>query len=943
MTSPSETLRLSFTLNGRPWQGLVHPEATLLEVLRTQAGVLSVKDGCSGQGACGCCTVLVDGSPRLSCTLAADRAEGREVVTLEGLPATERAAIAEAFARAGAVQCGFCTPGIALRMKALLDRTPEPAEAAIRKELDKHLCRCTGYVKIVDAVKLMAAGRRGEPLPEADASGRVGTAMTLYQARELTLGERPFVDDLAVPGLLEGALCLARVPRAKVLSIDLSAAKAVEGVVAVVTAADVPGQRFQGLIERDWPVFTAVGEEVRYVGDVLAAVAATTRRAAREAAAAIRVELEPLPPVTDPEEALCAAARIAEDRGNVLWSSVARRGDAEAALASSAHVAHETFRTQFIEHAFLEPESAVAIPPAEAGDRFKVLSPGQGVADERRQLASLLGLGEEQVEVELVPAGGAFGGKEDLGVQGHAAVLAHVTGRPCRVTLSREESILTHPKRHPMKMEYWVGCDAEGRLTAVKARIVGDTGAYASVGGKVLERACGHATSAYRVPNVDIEALAVFTNNPPCGAMRGFGVGQTAFAMEGCLDRLAEKVGLDGWELRWRNVLEEGDRFGKGQKLHAVGLKKTLLAVKDAYRSARYAGIACGLKNVGIGHGMEDAGQVELTVLDDGRVRLATGFTEMGQGLFTVLIQLVCEETGLPPEVFEAITTTARPVPCGMTTASRATVLAGNAAVRAGKKLREAMNQVPLGSSAPEPTPGAKFAPGPPDDWSDSCPRLQAGVHGSAVPASPPLLIAGSRAGHRSWQGSGGSAPGDPGSGPLSPCKARDLLRPLAGQRFLGEWVCDWTTELADDAREPVLHLTYGFASQVVILDGDGNLERVVSAVDCGRVMNPMLLSGQLEGSVHMGLGQALSEELVIEGGVPRTTHLGRLGILRASAMPPVECIFVEEREPNGPHGAKGVGEIGLVPTAGAVAGALHAFDGVFRASLPMRRRRRTF
>ncbi|MBI4870010.1 MAG: molybdopterin-dependent oxidoreductase, partial [Candidatus Riflebacteria bacterium] len=881
-------------------------QASLLEALRVGAGITSVKDGCSGQAACGCCTVLVDGVPKLSCVLPAARVEGRAVTTLEGLPAEERELLARAFVSEGALQCGFCTPGIAMRVHALVTRQPEPNDASILCALDRHLCRCTGYASIVRAVRWFAAARRGQPERDARAVGPaslpvlareagqpepppplpspggrglgggrqagcgVGEPAPLYRGRALALGEQPFADDLKVPGLLEGALRLARVPRARVRAIDPAPALAIEGVVAVVTAAQVVGERYQGLIARDWPVFVAVGEEVRYVGDVLAAVAATSRRAAREAAAAIAVELEPLEAVTTPERALEPGAPALNAGGNILFSSTLCRGDAAEALARSAHVVRESFRSQVIEHAFLEPESALMVPPSEPGQRFKLFTPGQGVADDRRQVASLLGVPQDEVEVELVPCGGAFGGKEDLGVQGPVAVLAQRTGQPCRLTLSREESILFHPKRHPMRMEYLVGCDAQGRLTAVKASVLADTGAYASVGEKVMERACLHAAGAYRVPNLDVETTAVVTNNPPCGAMRGFGVGQVAFAMEGCLDRLAAQVGLDGWEMRWRNALEDGDRFGCGQKLRAVGLKKTLEAVRDTYRQARFAGIACGMKNVGIGHGLPDAGQTVLEVRSDGTILLSTGFTEMGQGLFTILIQVACEETGLPAGIFDAVATTAQPVPCGMTTASRATVLGGHATRDAARRLRSAMDAAGL-------------------------------------------------------------------LGPTDTVAARQALRVLAGRRFAGSFVCDWTTPLDSGSAEPVTHLTYSFATQVVTLDDKGRLERLAIALDCGRVMNPTLLRGQLEGSAHMGLGQALTEELVLDQGVPTETHLGRLGILRARHMPALECHFIETADPDGPFGAKGVGEIGLVPTAGAVAGALHAFDGRFRNSLPMK------
>jgi xanthine dehydrogenase molybdenum-binding subunit len=619
----------------------------------------------------------------------------------------------------------------------------------------------------------------------------------------------------------------------------------------------------------------AEGETTRYVGDVLAAVAAETREAARAAAALIEIEYDVLVPVTDPFEAMAEGAPLLHPGGNIVSTSVVRRGDVDAALAISAHVVSRRFTTQAIEHAYLEPEACLAVPGAgparrEAGGsdgapRLHVLSQGQGAWEDRRQIASFLGLEPGDVLVTQVATGGAFGGKEDLGVQGQTALLALVTGRPVLLALSRAESLRSHVKRHPFWLDYTVGCDAEGRLTGVRARIVGDNGAYASVGGKVLERAAGHACGAYRVPNVDIEARAVYTNDPPSGAMRGFGANQANFAIEGMLDLLAERVGIDGWEMRWRNALEEGDRFATGQRLGpGVGLKRTLLAVRDAYRSARYAGIACAVKNTGIGNGVHEYGRAVLWPEPDGSLTLFHSWSEMGQGCHTVMRQIAAAELGIAPERIRVVVDTGRELDTGITTASRATMLGGRAVLRAAAALR------------------ARLAARPP--------------------------------------------PGD-----------ADGFASLAGEGFVGEVVEARTTPLESATDEPVTHFGYGWATQVVILADDGSIERVVAAHDVGRAINPLMLEGQVVGGIHMGLGQALTEEFVVRDGRPVTTTLKSLGIIPAAGMPPVEVILVEEPQPEGPYGAKGMGEAVLVPTAAAVAGALHAFDGVRRTSLPMR------
>jgi xanthine dehydrogenase molybdenum-binding subunit len=847
---------MDFTLNGSPATAEVTDDRSLLDLLREDLGIASVKDGCAPEGSCGACTVLVDGKAVVSCAQKARHVSGKSVVTQEGLADDARALWADAFVASGASQCGFCSPGIVLKSEALLAKNPSPSRDEVARALAGNLCRCTGYVKILDAVELAAGARRGEPLPDIDRTGRVGSRTARYQGRELALGDKPYINDLRVPGMLHGAARLSDHPRAKVLRIDPARALAHPGVVAVVTAADVPGERTQGLITRDWRQFVAEGEVTSYVGDVLAAVAAESRAAAREAAALVDVTYEVLDPVTDPFEAMEPEAPALHPDGNVLSVSAYARGDVDAALASAAHVAMETFRTQFIEHAFLEPESSLAEPLAEG--TVHVRSQGQGVWEDRRQIASFLAVDEDRVRVTQVSNGGAFGAKEDLNVQCHASLLALRTGRPVLLTLSREESLRFHSKRHPLTMTYTAGCDAEGHLLAVRARIVGDTGAYASVGDKVLERAAGHACSAYRVPNVDVEAKAVYTNNPPAGAMRGFGANQVNFAMEGMLDILAGMVGVDGWEIRWRNALDVGDRFATGQVLGpGVGIKETLLAVQDAYRSSPRAGIACGVKNTGIGNGLLELGRAILRPEADGSVTLMHSWTEMGQGCHTALAQIACEELGVDATRVRVVVDTERELDTGQTTASRSTVLGGRAVIEAATNLKAAMN--------------------------------------------------------------GGR------------------LEDLAGKEFYGEVRVDWTHKPGHGPDGAPTHFAYGWATQVVVLDEEGRIERVVAAHDVGKVINPTLLEGQIEGAVHMGLGHALTEEFAVEGGVPVSRTLKSLGIIPPIGMPPVECIFVEVHQPEGPYGAKGVGEIALVPTASAVAGALFAFDGIRRTRLPMR------
>ena len=853
---------IDLVVNGERRHLEVEEDESLLDTLRERLGVRSIKNGCQPQGQCGACLALVDGQPKVTCAMSAVRADGRDVVTLEGIADEERELLARAFVSAGGVQCGFCIPGLALRAKHLCDRNPTPSRDEIARAIDGHLCRCTGYVKIVDAISLYVGARRGLPLPEPVTDAGVGSPYPRYLGREAALGTRPYVADLRREGMLHGALVLSPHARALVRGIDTSKARAHPGVVAVATWADVPGSRWVGLLHDDWPGFVAVGEEVRCVGDVLAAVAAVDERTARAAAALVEVDYAVRTPVLSPEESLAPGApRVNPRHDNVLGRAVLRRGDVASALAGSAHVVEGTWQTQRIEHLFLEPEAALAEPLP--GGKLALYTQGQGVFDDRRQVAAFLGMPEEDLYVELVPSGGAFGGKEDMSVQAQTSLLARMTGRPVRLVVNREESIRIHPKRHPLRMDYAVGCDAEGHLLAVRARLVGDSGAYASVGAKVLERAAGHACGPYRVPALDVEAVATYTNNPPCGAMRGFGANQSAFAIEGCLDLLAAKVGLDGYQIRDRNIVATGDLFSTGQVLDkSVGIRRTLEAVRDSYYEARRAGravgIACGLKNSGIGNGVVEWGKCRLVVQDDRTVTLYNGYTEMGQGLLTVLLQFAAEVTGLPGSVFHPRVDSTFALGCGQTTGSRATLFGGNAVKSAAGKLRADLDR--------------------------------------------------------------GLRLGD-----------------LAGRVYAADVVIEDTTPLGAAGSRIKTHTSFGYATQVCILDEAGRVERFIAAHDVGRVVNPTLCAGQIEGSVVMGLGYALTEELPTEDGMPVSFKLRDLGVLRARDVPELEVLLIEEPEPEGPFGAKGVGEIGLVPTAGAVAGALEAFDGIRRYVLPMK------
>ena len=850
----------TFELNGGPIEASAgHPH--LLAALRDELGVTSPKDGCSPSGQCGSCTVLLDGKARVACQISMEKAEGSLVTTMEGLSGDERIRYAEAFAARGALQCGFCIPGILMRTKALLDKAADQGKVLDRDDVARHmgahLCRCTGYVKILDAVEALATGEVAVALPQ----GGIGTNVTKVEAHQLALGDRDYVDALFPDGLLHAALRLADHARADVVRIDTAAAEAVDGVHRVLTAADIPGARRVGIIHTDWPVMIPEGGRTSYLGDVLAVVVADDRETARRAAALVELEYVPLTVYSDPVVAVVADEdAVWELDGNVLSVSTYARGDAEGALAASTHVVEEVFQTQRIEHAFVEPESTLAVPVVadDGSPGLHVYSGGQGVWDDRNQIAAVLDVDAPRVTVELVSNGGAFGGKEDMSNQAHAALAAWVTGRPVKCTLSREESLLMHPKRHPIRMAYRAGCDDEGRLTGLRIRMIGDSGPYASVGMKVLERAAGHASGPYVVPSIDVKATAVRTNSPICGAFRGFGANQAQFAMEGVMDRLAERVGISGWEIRSRNVISPGAVWGPGQVMDdgCLGARACLDEVKEAYDEAMAAGlpigVGLGLKNSGLGNGFKEVARAVVHFRADGRVEVRHCWTEMGQGVHTVALQVAVEELGVDPDLVDVIVDTTRELGAGQTTGSRGTLMG------AGSVADACRNAV-----------------------ADGC-RL--------------------------------------------------------GIDYEGEYRVDWTNSLSDEVEHPIIHSTFGYAAQLVVLEPDtGDVNRVVAVHDVGRAVNPMLCEGQIEGSVHMGLGYALTEGFPAdENARPRNDTLRKLGIIRPKDMPDVEVRLVESPQPGSPYGIKGVGEIGLVPTAGAVAAALHAYDGQWRHSLPM-------
>lgn len=678
----------SFKVNGIDTQ--TEKNISLLRFLRDGLHLTSVKDGCS-EGACGACTILINGECIRSCTVMTKEVEGKEIITVEGLNEREKEVYTYSFGEAGAVQCGFCIPGMVISAKALLDKNNNPTENEIRKALRYNLCRCTGYVKIVKAINLAAEMfRNNTPIPLDESDWKIGSKVHRVDVEEKVLGSGKYADDYYFPNMVHAVAVRSKYPRAKVLKIDISPALNVEGVVKVLTWKDVPGKKTVGHLVKDWEAFIAEGETTNFLGDVIALVVGESRENAEEGAKKVKVEYEVLTPIDSIEKAKEEGAPLVHEKykGNIAQERHVSRGDAEKAIKASKYTYTGHFHTPCTEHAFLEPECAVAV---KENNYIKVYTSDQGVYDTLHETLPFLNINEEKIKIQNALVGGGFGGKEDVTVQHYASLVTLLTGRPCKMKLSRKESILFHPKRHKMDMSFTVGCDENGIIQGVKATVLADTGAYQSLCGPVLERACTHASGPYSYQNFQIDGYAYYTNNPPAGAFRGFGVTQTCFAIESCLNRLSDVVGISPWEMRMRNAIKPGESLPNGQIVDSsTGLVETLLSVKDEYFSSKYAGIACAMKNAGVGVGLPDYGRVRL-VIRNGKVEVHSAGSCIGQGLWTVLKMIVCTTTGLSGDDVITLPSSTDDPDSGTTSGSRHTTVTGEACKRASEKLNEAL------------------------------------------------------------------------------------------------------------------------------------------------------------------------------------------------------------------------------------------------------------
>ena len=840
-------------INGKDYES-AH-DKKLLRFLRDDLRLTAAKDGCS-EGVCGTCTVLVDGKKTKACVIPLSKLEGKKVITVEGIDPEEMKVYEHCFAEAGAVQCGFCIPGMIISAKSLLDENLNPERKDVKAAIKGNLCRCTGYRKIEDAILLAASFfREKREIPKPPDRLRMNEHAKRIDAAEKVNGSGLYADDLYFDGMLYVKPVFSKYPRARIDRVDVSKALEHPDCVEVLTKDDVPCNKI-GHIKQDWDVMMGVGDITRYMGNVIALIATDKKDSMDEIASLVKVDYTPLKPVTSPYEALPGDAPLIHPDGNIMSRANLVRGNADEAIKNSKYVVTRKYKTSWQEHGFMEPECCVAMP--EGDDGLLIYTTSQSIYDVQRECSTMLKIPAEKVHCHAPLVGGGFGGKEDMSVQQYAALMAYITKKPVKIKYTRQESLAYHVKRHPMEMEFTTACDENGILTGMKGIIIADTGAYASLGGPVLHRACTHAAGPYNYQNIDIFGMSVYTNNVPSGAFRGFGVTQSCFATEMNINLLAEMVGIDPFEFRRRNVIKPGDILPNGQTADPnTNMAACLDAVKDVYYGNKYAGIACGFKNSGTGMGKKDIGRVLLSV-EDGNIHIRTSASCMGQGIGQMVLTEICHVTELDPGlfVFEAADTVRIP-DAGTSTASRQTVMTGEAARRVGEKLKAALEG--------------------------------------------------------------------------------KTLKELEGKEFYAEFSAI-TDPLGAIKENPVSHISYSYGAQVIVLDDDGKITKAVSAFDVGTPVNIQSVEGQIEGGMVMGIGYGVTEKVEIEDGEMKS-KFGTIGFMRSDAAPELDVILCEPKEEDKlPYslGAKGCGELCMIPTAPACAGAYYKYDGKFRQSLPL-------
>ncbi len=887
---------ISFRLNGVDTSPLATPGQRLSDLLREGLGQRDVKIGCD-KGDCGACTVLVDGAPVCACLTPAHQVAGRKVETMQGLANADpdAARLGQSFLDHGAAQCGICTPGMMVSAVALLRETPEPDEIQVKDALGGVLCRCTGYRKIIDAVM-------GAPAVAERSDGQIGDAIRHLDGEAKVLATTQYGDDVAPVGCLEVLVIRAPFARAAFQLGDLEAFAKKAGLSAVLTAKDVKGERTFGTIPgfEDQPVFAET--ETRFRGEAVAALVGAREILRSLDPATLPITWTELPAVEDARSAQePGAIQLHDDHGNnIMCSGKVTCGDPKAALAR-AHVTVEgRFESGFVEHAYIEPEAGFA----EIVDgRLELHACTQAPVLDLESLERILGLDRSQIRIVPTAVGGGFGSKLDMTVQPYLALAALKTGQPVRLCLSRAESMQSSTKRHPSDITLKIGADKDGKICGFEFRGTFDTGAYASWGPTVANRVPVHASGPYQVADYLAEATGVYTNNPPAGAFRGFGVPQSATAQETLLDELADKLEMDALEFRILNALQVGVPTVCGQIFEqGVGIKACLEALRPAWSSERSAAEAFNALNptlkrgVGLATGWYGCGNTSLPnpstiksgIRADGTVVMHQGAMDIGQGSNTVIIQIFATALGVDARNIARVGADTDVTPdAGKTSASRQTFVSGNAARLSGLALRAAILE-----------------------------RLNVAEDAELTFGNGTIVACDAAGAHVLDLGA--------------------LTTDNDGFVLHASETYDPPTKPLDQNGQGHPYAQFGYAAHLAVVEVDTTLGTVrpvkfVAAHDVGQAINPMLVEGQVHGGIAQGLGMALMEEYI----PGRTENLHDYLIPTIGDIPPIETIIIEDKDAHGPYGAKGLGEHVLIPTAPALLNAVRRAIGVRPRKLP--------
>ena len=910
-----------FRVNGRDTVFQDDRERSLLEFLRWDLGLHGSKYGC-GVGVCGACTVLINDSPMRSCVVNPRHLEGMNVITIEGIERSGKGSeairqVQRTFSELVVFQCGYCAPGFVLSAGCLLRDNPDPTEKEIRRGLHGNLCRCTGYQKIIESVRAAADPHFKRHLLKQPSYSFAGVNS---QAGEKVKGETLYTRDLHMPGQLWAKVVWSRFPMARIRAIDRAPAEKVNGVTRVITHGDLPGEKTFGVIFSDQPVLAET--EVRSVADAVALVLAETPEAAEDGANRLKVDYEPLSGVFDPMISLAPNAPRLTSKGNIAHHLTCRKGDVEKGREMAEVVIKGRYRTPMVDPAFMEPEACLTY--LDPDKTLVVATASQAPISYRDQIAAVCKLPQDRVRLRTLPAGGAFGGRGDLTIQHLCALGTHLTGKPVRLGLTREESMRVHSHRHPFVLDYETGADGTGRLTHCVVRGTADAGAYHSATLAVVENAAFFATGPYELNHVDVKVTAAYTNNPTSGAMRGFGVPQVCLAMECQMDRLARRLGLDPMAMRMMNTLGAGKVSQWGQIMGPdVGIKACLEALLPVIKAMRTnvpvssgeklgIGLAAGYKNSStptmIPEGSTD---VTLRLSDDGIIEVYTGGCELGQGLVDALSRITAQALDMPqaldlpvPRIRIIPGSTDHTTSRMLTSASQQVFLTGGAILRAAVKFKKQLFQSaaqvlqkPLGSLELKPDGVGE--------------RRDDGVFISFEDLAQKCVR----------------------SGQLP--SVREIYIPPVKNMFPPEIV----TEIGPDQRI-VPSLGYVAAAVAVAVNektGRVRVLKVAIAQDVGKAINPSGIVGQVQGGVAMGLGWCFKERINLVEGVIQNDNFDRYHMPRTTDTPPIETIIVEVPDPLGPMGAKGIGELPVVPIAPAVLNAISDAVGLDLEEIPVR------